>query len=102
MASRLKLHEEFCTILGNRNVYFNPPESIKMSYPCIRYTKAQPDIRRANNSIYNNTTKYEVTVIDHSPDSAIPDTILNRFPMCAIDRYFTADNLNHTTLTLYY
>ena len=34
---RLELHEILCTILGSRNVYFQPPESIKMNYPAIVY-----------------------------------------------------------------
>ena len=32
MASRLKLQTMLEEILGSRNVYFNPPESVKMKY----------------------------------------------------------------------
>ena len=32
MDRRLKLHEELCDILGSRNVYFQPPETVKMKY----------------------------------------------------------------------
>jgi hypothetical protein len=102
MASRLKLHEELCEILGTRNVYFQPPESIKMQYPAIRYSRSAPDVKRANNQIYSNTNKYEVTVIDEDPDSDIPDKICAHFRMCGFDRWYPADNLNHFTLTLYY
>ena len=102
MASRLKLHEELCETLGNLNVYFQPPASVKMKYPCIRYSKLAPDLKRADNQIYNNTNKYEVTVIDADPDSDIADKILNNFKMCRIDRYYVADNLNHTVLELFY
>lgn len=102
MGSRLELHEELCAILKTRNVYFQPPESIKMKYPCIRYGKGRPDLRHANNTIYKSTNGYEVTVIDPDPDSEIPDKILNHFRMCSIERHYAADNLNHTVLTLYY
>ena len=102
MASRLKLHEEFCNILESNNVYFNPPASVKMSYPCIRYSLGAPNQNRANNQIYKTTNRYEVTVIDHSPESTIPDDIQQHFQMCSIDRRYIADNLNHTVLTLYY
>jgi hypothetical protein len=102
MGSRLELHEELKAILGTKNVYFQPPASFKMNYPCIRYSKAPPDLKRANNNIYQNTSRYEITVIDDDPDSDIPDKILAHFRMCSLDRSYTAENLNHTTLTLYY
>jgi hypothetical protein len=107
MASRLELHDEFIDILESRTdtesrVYFQPPESLKMKYPCIRYSKSAPDIKRANNGIYQYTSKYEVIVIDSDPDSDISDKILKHFPMCRLERTYIADNLNHTVLTLYY
>ena len=34
---RLILHDELITLLGSSNVYFQPPTSIKMNYPCIIY-----------------------------------------------------------------
>lgn len=102
MGSRLKLHEEFCAILETNNVYFQPPASVKMNYPCIRYSKSNIDTKYADDKIYKNTNRYEITVIDRDPDSKIPDKILQHFPMCRFDRPFTADNLNHTVLTLYY
>ena len=107
MASRLELHDEFIDILGSRTdtesrVYFQTPGSVNMKYPCIRYKKLSPDIKRANNRVYQNTSRYEVVVIDSDPDSDIPDRILNHFPMCSWNQAYTADNLNHTVLTLYY
>ena len=102
MASRLELHEELCEILGTKNVYFQPPESVKMNYPCIVYSRSGIDSKRANNGIYNSTNQYDVTVIDYDPDSEIPDKLLKHFQMCRFSRAFTSDNLNHTALTLYY
>lgn len=102
MERRLKLHEELCTILGTRSVYFNPPESIKMSYPAIRYVPSAPDVKRANNGVYGITKQYEVTVIDPDPDSAIPDKILEHFKQCKWDSTYKADNLVHTVFTIYY
>lgn len=100
MASRLKLHEELITLLGSENVYFQPPT--RMSYPCIKYSKKQPSLSKANNKIYRNTNRYEITVIDYNPESEIPNKILEHFPMCSIDNSYVSDNLNHTILTLYY
>ena len=102
MGSRLELHEELCAILGMNNVYFNPPASVRMSFPCIVYSKSSPNINRANDKIYKNTNRYEATVIYDDPDSDIPDRLLCHFQMCSIDDYYTADNRNHAKLTIYY
>lgn len=101
MASRLKLHEDFCQLLGSNNVYYQPPTSVSMLYPCIKYTKARPDLKRADDRIYRNTTCYEVTVMDYDIDSKIPDMILEQYPMCSFDRVYPANNLYHFVLTLY-
>ena len=102
MASRIELHEELCTILGTRNVYFQAPESVRMQYDAIRYKLDGKDLKRANNKIYLNTNKYEGVVITRDPDTTIPDKILSHFEMCSFGRPYTADNLNHYPFTLYY
>lgn len=102
MANRADLHEELCTILGTRNVYFQPPESVKMSYDAIRYALGGKDIKRANDRMYLFTNQYDGVVITKNPDTAIPDMILAHFPMCSFGRPYTADNLNHYPFTLYY
>lgn len=102
MGSRLELHEELCNLLGSRNVYFQPPESVKLVYPCIVYTKSFVSVRSANNRVYKTDVQYQITVIDYDPDSDIHSRILNYFPMCRFDRAYTSDNLNHNVLTLHY
>lgn len=107
MASRLKLHDDFISILESgaetdKRVYFQPPESHKMRYPCIRYSLDNIDTRYANDRPYKNINRYQVTVIDLNPDSVIPYEILSRFPMCSFDRSYASNNLNHFVLTLYY
>lgn len=102
MANRADLHEELCTILGTRNVYFQPPESVKMSYDAIRYELGGKDIKRANDRLYVFTNRYDGVVITRNPDTAIPDAILSHFAMCSFGTPYTADNLNHYPFTLYY
>ena len=102
MASRLKLHEELCEILENRNAYFNPPESVKLDYPCIKYSLSGVNVKRANDQVYNSTNRYEVIVIDRDPDNPIGNKMLSRFPMCSFDRQYKSDNLNHFVYTIYY
>lgn len=103
MVRRLKLHEEFKEILGNNNVYFQPPASIKMSYPCVKYSRDPgADRHNANNKLYMSTDRYETIVIDRNPSTDIPDKILHHFSMCTLDRTYSADNLNHYVFTIYY
>lgn len=102
MASRHELHEELCELLGSRNVYFTPPASVQMRYPCIKYSLSGIDQKRANNATYNLINRYELIVIDSDPDSTLHEKILAHFQMCRFDRPYIADNLHHKVLTLYY
>lgn len=102
MAGRLELHEELCGLLGNRKVYYNPPASVRMQYPCIKYSLSGVNHAHANDAVYRNTKRYEVIAIDPNPDSDIYEKVLAHFPMCQFDTSYVADNLNHFVLTLYY
>ena len=102
MADRLTLQTEFENILGSKNVYFSPPESVKMSYPCIIYSKSNVNKQNANDQLYKSMNEYEVTIIDRDPESVIADEIIAYFPMCRFDRQFVSENLNHTNLRLYF
>lgn len=99
--SRLELHEVLCDILGSRNVYFQPPESLKLKYPCIVYDLSDIPTEKANNGTYLKYKRYTVTVIDEDPDSEIPEKVL-ALPYCSFDRPYKSDNLNHSVLTLYF
>lgn len=101
MASRLDLHEILCSILESRNVYFQPPESLKIQYPAIIYSLSRIRNVHANNNIYNQSRSYQIILIDKSPDSTISDKI-SKLPYCAFDRSYASDGLNHYVFTLYY
>lgn len=91
------LHE----ILGNDNVYYQPPESIKINYPAIVYSREKISNMFANDSVYKQDRAYTITVIDKNPDSEIVEQI-SRLPMCKFDRHFTFGNLNHDVFILYF
>lgn len=98
---RLKLHEILCTALGSLNVYFQPPESKKMVYPCIVYERQYIGKDYADNLGYIKRTRYQVTVIDKNPDSEIIERV-SALPYCRHERHFYSDNLNHDIFNLYY
>lgn len=107
MDKRLELHEILCGIVnitepdGDRHVYFQPPESVKIKYPAIIYSRNDIDNRFANNDVYKQTYNYQVTVIDRDPDSEIVDKV-SKLPTCRFNRHFVSDNLNHDVFILYY
>ena len=101
MATRIDLQNVLEELLGSRNVYYQPPESLKMSYPAIVYSRKTIDNSYANNSVYKQNYAYEITVIDKNPDSEIVNKI-SKLPTCRFDRHFKSDNLNHDVFTLYY
>ena len=102
MASRLKLHKELETILGSKNVYFQPPESVKMKYDAIVYDLSDIRTDYADDGVYRKTKEYEVTVISRNPDNEIACKLLEHFKYISFDRRFINDNLYHDALTLFY
>ena len=101
MASRLELQTKLEELLGSRNVYYQPPESISMNYPAIVYSRDEIDKKSANNSTYLLTNRYEVIVIDRLPDNPVIKKLM-QLQMCNYERGYKNDNLNHDVLTLYY
>lgn len=101
MASRLELQTMLEEIIGTREVYFQPPSSIRMNYPAIVYSRKVIDNVHANNAVYGQRKAYEVTLIDQNPDSEFVDKI-SVLPYCGWDRHYTSDNLNHDVFTIYF
>lgn len=101
MGSRLEFQQELETLLGTRNVYFQPPASIKLKYPAIVYELGKMDPVKASNVVYLNRIAYDVTYIDKDPDNTMKDKLL-RFPYSEFSRFYVSDNLNHYTFTIYY
>lgn len=101
MANRLDLQSLLEELLGSRNVYYTPPESIKMQYPAIRYSKKKIESVHANDSKYLMRDCYELIVISRTPDHPVIKKLLE-LPYCSYDRPYVADNLYHDVLTIYY
>ena len=102
MARRLQLQSELELVLGSEEVNYQPPESIKLKYPCINFSKNAGDILRANDQIYRSLTGYTLIVISRDPDNTIAEDIVKHFKYCRFIRRFVIDNLYHDLLELYY
>ena len=99
---RLQLQQEFKTLLGSSNVYFQPPKTISLKYPCVIYNREAPHILRANNKPYKITQRYKVTYITKDPADPMINRMIEAFEMIAPTRFFVSDNLYHNNYTLYY
>ena len=97
--SRLSLQDLLETL--TEHVYFQPPTNIVMDYPCIVYQLDAGRSEFADDVPYRYTKRYAVTVIDKDPDSLIPDMVA-ALPTSSLNRFFIADNLNHTVFNLYF
>lgn len=101
MGQRLELQQILEDLLGSRNVYFQPPSNLQLSFPCIVYKRDNIRDSFASNVVYRRARRYLITVIDRDPDSPIPDLVLD-LPFCSLDRHYTNDNLNHTVFSIFF
>jgi len=101
MAQRLELQALLIEILGTEHVYFQPPPTLQMEYPCIVYQRDYLLTNHADDKPYKRTKRYQVTIIDRNPDSDVPDKVA-ALPLCVFDRFYTADNLNHDVYKLFF
>lgn len=83
------------------HVYFQPPMSLKLKYPCIRYERSSIENVFADNGPYRQDKQYTIVFMSKDPDDPIVDT-LSVLPKCSYNRHYTADNLYHDVFTLYY
>lgn len=101
MKNRIELQTLLEELLGSKNVYYQPPNNLSMSYPAILYSTDKFDTKKADDTSYMINKRYEVIVISHKPDNPVIEKLL-ALPMCSYDRPYKSNNLYHDVLTLYY
>ena len=101
MVNREELRDALRAILGNnKDVYFQPPESIKLSYPCIIYELSDYNLIKASNVNHHLSVGYSITLITKLPDETLSRKIIE-LPYCTFDREFINDGLYHYVFTIY-
>lgn len=96
-----KLQLVFAEILGIKNVYFQPPPTVKMEYPCVVYQLSGTKDDHADNRVYVGRFKWNVTLISRTP-MPLEFYKLRELKNCYFDRPYTAGNLYHYSFTIYY
>lgn len=101
MGTRLELQSQLESLLGSTNVYFQPPESIKIKYPAIVYSLRNFREVPADNRTYLRKRLYRVQFISRNPDNDIIDKLLD-MEYCSSEGRFVVDSLYHDNFDLYY
>lgn len=101
MGQRLQLQTILETILGTRNVYFQPGENVTLKYPAIVYHRDYAVTEFGDNNPYTHKIRYMITHIDRNPDSVVPLKIA-KLPFTVFDRFFKSDGLNHDVYKTYF
>lgn len=101
MNRRQELQVILENILGSRNVYYQPPEGVKMKFPAIVYALDSVKVRYADDRAYKRDRAYKVTYISKTADDETVNRLLE-MPLCRFGRFYTAGGLNHYTFTLYF
>lgn len=98
--SRLDFHNVLVNTLGSSNVYFQPPENLKLKHPCIVYSINNVDTTYASNYPYKFDVCYQVTLISRDPDDETRDKLL-KLQMSRYERSFKSNDLNHDVFRIY-
>ena len=89
-------------IMGNNKVYYQPPENLKITYPCIVFERTNALQSFADNNPYRITKRYTITLMTKTADN---DEFLDQLlmlPMCTLDREFKTDGIVHDVFNIYF
>lgn len=82
------------------HVYYNPPASIQLVYPCIIVQLDDVLHGHANGKVYKRDNRYSLTIIDTNPDSELRAAV-DDLPMTSMNRSYVADGLWHFAYTMF-
>lgn len=99
--TRVELDNLLRTTLGSTNVYFDPPESFKLKYPCIVYSLSAHIERFSDDSLYNRMKRYTLLYITKDADDPMVET-LEDLKYCHLSRPYMADGLFHYAYDIYF
>ena len=77
---RLYLQDELEAIMGPQHVYFQPPASVHLAYPCVIYNLVVGDMKHADDSVYAYTNRYELMFIYRKPNMEIVEKVMRTYP----------------------
>lgn len=101
MADRSALSQMLIGIMGEDHVYFQPPESIRLNYPCIVYKLQRLEQHYADGIKYNNMRCYSLIFISKDADDPLID-LIDELPYCSHQDRYISSNLYHDSFIIYH
>lgn len=98
---RLLLHNDILEFTGHA-AFYQPPPSVKLTYPCTIYNLNSIYVNSADDMSYKKMRRYQLTYITKDPTDPLVDKFLEHFKMISFSRPFVSDNLYHYVYDLYY
>nr|DAR66440.1 MAG TPA: tail completion protein [Caudoviricetes sp.] len=92
----IKIKETICP-----NVYFTPPEDIRLKYPACIVTREDLDIHRANNNPYMISVGYKLVYVSKSESDDVIIKVLNNFKYSDFRTEYKVDGLYHKVFIVY-
>lgn len=99
--TRIDLQKYLEDLLGSKNVYYNPPESIKLRFPAIVYSLSTIENIHAEDESYLQNRSYMVTYISKNPDDKLIDK-LSLLPYVKFNRTYCYNNYYHSVFIIYF
>lgn len=98
------LRDILYTIHNTENVYYDPPTSIQMKFPCFRFTMNNTNVTYADNFTYLRKPRWTVTYITRDVEDIEPliKDMFDNFKYLVQETQFKAENLQHVVFNLYY
>ena len=94
MDRRLELQDLLESLLESDEVYFQPPETIRMKYPAFVYSLSNYEANHADDRPYLTRSTYEVKLITRNPEPELVPVMAST-PGFSFDRHYVAENLHH-------
>jgi len=101
MANWEDVRTTLMNVTGATNVYYQPPPTLKMQYPCIIFEKSDEQFKHADNSVFNRMIEYQAKVVYSDPDCPIIEQ-MSKVRYCRFDRHYKADGMYHDVYSLYF
>lgn len=99
-SERLLLQTELESILGSDQVFFQPPDNVSLTYPCIVYSWSKGSTMHADSRPYLFVPLYDITVIEKDPECPISVRVGKTLRGASYDRGWIIDNLYHNNFVV--
>lgn len=101
MDRRLDLQMQLEALCSPYMVYYQPPESFRLDFPCAVYRRSDVDMEYANNHGYILTERYELTWLHLDPDDGMVERLLNSLSCVSYARQFALNGVYHDVMYAY-